>query len=228
MIEPLNVTLSGPWVVLLLLVLGLPLAVVVLFLERFMTRPPRWATATEFFKGARVLATAFITGTAAFFTLWFTRFNSASARASGAAGSAAPGLAATSFDDVLNVFLLIGFLIFLVLFAVDRRNEPFGVESHWGGLGDGLSGRRVSISIVHLAVAFILLGILVTRTPAGRTLLELMRAQHASQASPATTPASTHNPSASKQSTSTETQASDAEPAKGASAPVAPVPPPPK
>ena len=224
MIEPLNVTLSGPWVVLVLLVLGLPPAIVTLFLERFMSRPPRWVS-TAFLKAVRALATAFITGTAAFFALWFSRFNSAAAqvhlRASSAAGSSAPSFPATSFDDVLNVFLLIGFVIFLVLFAVDRRNEPFGVESHWGGLGDGLSGRRISISIVHLAVAFVLLGILVTRTPAGRTLLELMRTHQSSQTSSSSNSSSSQNPS-------TDNQASAAQPAKNGGAPGAPVPPPPK
>ena len=222
MIEPLHVTLSGPWVVLLLLVLGIPLAIVALFFERFMRKPPRWATTTAFHKGLRALATAFITGTAAFFALWFSRFNSAAAQmnvASSAAASSAPGLSAASFDDVLNVFLLIGFVIFLVLFAIDRQNEPFGVESHWGGLGDGLSGRRVSISIVHLAVAFVLLGILVTRTPAGRTLLQLMRSQHASQTSADST-------SSSSSQSSTENQGSDAQVDKKASVPSAPVPPP--
>jgi hypothetical protein len=185
-IEPLNVTLSGPWAVFVLLMLGLPLAVVAFFLERLVRMPPPLVT-KGFFRGVQALAVAFIAGTVTFLIFWFSRFNSAAAGvnagASRPAVSSAPPLPVTSFDDVLNMFLLAGIVIFLVLYAIDRRNEPFGVESHWGGLGDGLSGRRVSISIVHLAIAFVLLGILVTRTPAGRSLLELMRAQHAQASS---------------------------------------------
>ena len=40
---------------------------------------------------------------------------------------------------------LAGVVLFLVLFAIDRREEPFGVESHGAGVGDGPSGRRVSL-----------------------------------------------------------------------------------
>ena len=223
MIEPLNVTLSGPWAVFVLLMLGLPLAVVAFFLERLVRMPPPLVT-RGFFKGVQALAVAFIAGTVTFLIFWFSRFNSAAAHVNAGgsrpAGSTAPLLPATSFDDVLNMFLLAGIVIFLVLYAIDRRNEPFGVESHWGGLGDGLSGRRVSISIVHLAIAFVLLGILVTRTPAGRSLLELMRAQHA-QAS------SSSSSSSATQTASTENKAVDAPVAKP-NAPTAPVPAPPK
>jgi hypothetical protein len=148
------------------------------------------------------------------------------------------GLPSATFDDVLNLALLVGVVLFLVLFAIDRREEPLGVESHWGGLGDGLSGRRVSLSLIQLAVAFVLLGILVTRTPVGRTLLELIRTQApATQGAPAAGAggsgsggggAPTQNPNAPAGQ-----QAPDAQnkPAAGTATPPqnnAPVPPPPK
>jgi hypothetical protein len=71
---------------------------------------------------------------------------------------------------------VIGVMIFLaagVYFATQRflgaeRGQPFGVESHWGGLGGGLGGWRVSPQVIYLVAALVFAGMLTAL--ASRTL----------------------------------------------------------
>lgn len=67
----------------------------------------------------------------------------------------------------LSVAVLLGFFGFLTAFfagrfarAVDSDPDRPGFESHWGGLGGGLGGWRVSTSLVYLMAAIAFGGLL--------------------------------------------------------------------
>jgi hypothetical protein len=88
------------------------------------------------------------------------------------------------------VLLVIGVVFATKRFIDADRGQPFGVESHWGGLGGGLGGWRVSPQVIYLVVALAFAGMLTAL--ASRTL-DVLRpeAQRASAGPPSSADAGT-------------------------------------
>jgi hypothetical protein len=61
---------------------------------------------------------------------------------------------ALAFCVVVVFFMLMGYFLFLFA-SRENRNEGPQFEGHWGGLGGGMSGWRISPSILFLVVAVV-------------------------------------------------------------------------
>ena len=95
---------------------------------------------------------------------------------------------------VLGVVILVTVTLLVAMFVAVRRGEGFEIESHWGGLGGGLGGWRVSAPLVYLfgVVAVLALGTTAVRPSTGIPDQPSAASESPSTTSPHSVPAVTN------------------------------------